>query len=367
MSTYTKYTTNKMPSQTRSSLVSPWKDNGTIDGTYLSYDSTIPQSAYRPLPKDLFGAGTSRTITDKRVTCSTGVILSSNLVNRYSNAPAAYFYPPGYGTTGSTSIDINTLMNQARKDMRGEIVNLGQMCIEYRETAELFHGLSRAVHSHGRSMVSALRRKKGVAKAALAFEYGVRPLADDMTTALKEWQSTISTNGDSQYRMGKVKRKAQASTSGVVVLNGGNTNWEVHSKRTLQLHWRATMDMSLVNKTIVAHGFANPFALAWEKIPYSFVIDWWINVGDVLSSLDNLLLMKKLEYQSTDRLSTGEYYNISNAQCSKGFVTTINRVCIRGGINTMSPISTFQYKPSRSWKHIFDGTALLRASRLGGR
>jgi hypothetical protein len=31
---------------------------------------------------------------------------------------------------------------------------------------------------------------------------------------------------------------------------------------------------------------SNPAALAWELVPYSFVVDWMIPVGDYLSSLD---------------------------------------------------------------------------------
>jgi hypothetical protein len=122
------------------------------------------------------------------------------------------------------------------------------------------------------------------------------------------------------------------------------------------------MNMGLTSRVLTAHGFTNPFALAYELIPFSFVIDWWINVGDVLASLDNLLLVDKLEYQVSDRLVTGEFYTIKTKQ-NNGNVTTIRRVYTRGGVNSLIPISTFQYKPSLSVKHILDGTALLRVLR----
>lgn len=32
-------------------------------------------------------------------------------------------------------------------------------------------------------------------------------------------------------------------------------------------------------------GLANPLAIAWELVPFSFVVDWFTNVGDVLGSL----------------------------------------------------------------------------------
>lgn len=31
-------------------------------------------------------------------------------------------------------------------------------------------------------------------------------------------------------------------------------------------------------------GFINPFVIAWELVPFSFVVDWFANVGDILSS-----------------------------------------------------------------------------------
>lgn len=31
-------------------------------------------------------------------------------------------------------------------------------------------------------------------------------------------------------------------------------------------------------------GFVNPYSVAWELVPFSFVVDWFVNVGDILSS-----------------------------------------------------------------------------------
>lgn len=32
-------------------------------------------------------------------------------------------------------------------------------------------------------------------------------------------------------------------------------------------------------------GFANPLAVAWEAVPYSFVVDWFVNVGQCLNAM----------------------------------------------------------------------------------
>jgi hypothetical protein len=44
-----------------------------------------------------------------------------------------------------------------------------------------------------------------------------------------------------------------------------------------------------------ALGLTNPLAVVWEKVPYSFVVDWFIPISDYLSTLDatqGLVFMK---------------------------------------------------------------------------
>jgi hypothetical protein len=39
------------------------------------------------------------------------------------------------------------------------------------------------------------------------------------------------------------------------------------------------------SQTLHQWGLDNPLLIAWELVPFSFVVDWFVNVGDVLSSL----------------------------------------------------------------------------------
>jgi len=42
-------------------------------------------------------------------------------------------------------------------------------------------------------------------------------------------------------------------------------------------------------------GFVNPLSVAWEAVPYSFVVDWFANVGQVLSSMTDFVGMSILD------------------------------------------------------------------------
>jgi hypothetical protein len=42
-------------------------------------------------------------------------------------------------------------------------------------------------------------------------------------------------------------------------------------------------------QTLQQLGITNPVGLIWELIPYSFIVDWFVPIGDYLSSLDRFL------------------------------------------------------------------------------
>lgn len=45
-------------------------------------------------------------------------------------------------------------------------------------------------------------------------------------------------------------------------------------------------------RTLEQFGLANPLVVAWDLIPWSFVFDWWTNVGQVLSAQTSFLGLK---------------------------------------------------------------------------
>lgn len=115
---------------------------------------------------------------------------------------------------------------------------------------------------------------------------------------------------------------------------------------------------------MVAYGFANIPALAYESTPFSFVLDWWVNLGEVLASLDNLLLLDKLYVidSSSDRVFK-QVDTIPSKYISEGSGLWISRTDARSAPVEISRVATLRYKPSVSLKHILNGTALINSLR----
>jgi len=55
-------------------------------------------------------------------------------------------------------------------------------------------------------------------------------------------------------------------------------------------------------------GFVNPLSVAWEAVPFSFVVDWFANVGQCLSAMTDFAGFSVTRSWTTDRLTMTRSY-----------------------------------------------------------
>lgn len=348
---------------------------------------TYTDTIRRVPPADKFLGATSRTyvteIYSKTLydwTTSDPPYFSG--VSLYQQYPLWNMYPVsstrvnGSGTPISdpvTNVSRAAMYNTIRKQLKNDATNLANMLGEYRETAETFRQLAEAVVSRGRSLI---RRRKGgrrgqsnvsvtqtVAGNHLAYQYGIRPLAQDMGTAIAELRSALVTNPP--FKQGVVKRHDKVSNFGYRQPNSTiYTRW-AESTLIIETHfrsqWRAYMNTNSLLSCLADHGMLNPASLAWELMPYSFAIDWFFNVGDVLSSLDNFAICDRLLVLDSSSVRRFEYLQpgvrANNLSRPVGFYT--KRTDTRSVPVEISRLATIAYKPEMSVGHILNGLALL--------
>lgn len=246
-----------------------------------------------------------------------------------------------------------------RLDIKSLAVNLGTALAEYRQTVGMFNSLAYGIHGAWKSYRGLRKRRRlttcDVAASELIMSYGIMPLMSDLTASIEVLQrrlqlpihrrfiSTVSDNGTSSYTP--------------------NTTRDV----TWKMSQRAIAHVKLV-PNYSEFTLGNPAEIAWEVVPFSFVIDWAIPIGDYLSALDALsdvvgvagTVSTKRWYTHTETLSS---LDKSLGWYQKLAPRTQYESHSRQAIASIPLPRMPTYNPSRSLKAVMHGLSLLRILR----
>lgn len=190
------------------------------------------------------------------------------------------------------------------------------------------------IRSTGRTII------KTFAKKDLSYEFGLAPLANDLLNLLK-FKESVDKQMDilKRFQDGPVVRKALVGASSAQTTPGTLVNLESRAKFFIN----ARLDMKTTNATrwgyvtwtptipdfrrffgndatllraiarkIVA-GFTIDYSTAWESIPWSWLIDWFSNIGDYLASKRSLIPVSAgVPSICTTTVTTESYSNRNN-------------------------------------------------------
>lgn len=201
-----------------------------------------------------------------------------------------------------------SLINNCIKGAQEEQVNVALFIGELHQSADLISSaatkiataagqvrkgqFSRAARTLNIRKPTRAKRNKTFANNWLEFTYGWSPLVFDAIGAMKHIHRgarTLLINARSRtsssvplFSQGAVEIEKQAADQHLLNYTyKWNSTWE----RNEQVHlvFRPT---SAFWDQVSRLGFMDPGILAWESIPLSFVVDWFVNIGDVLGSLN---------------------------------------------------------------------------------
>jgi len=131
-----------------------------------------------------------------------------------------------------------------------------------------------------------------VAADWLALQYGWKPLLSDVKGAAEKLAQTHLTKPPLIRAVGKAKASEPAEyrtryyQSAGDLLPIGTFSWTWTEKLTVaktELRYQVTNEFLREGKSL---GITDPLTLAWELVPYSFVVDWFIPIGDFLRRLN---------------------------------------------------------------------------------
>jgi hypothetical protein len=120
---------------------------------------------------------------------------------------------------------------------------------------------------------------KRIANHWLELQYGWKPLLQDAFGVAELLSRHLDTD---RYNVG-----SRASATSSEKTSGGSSNtvkWV--SEKTTRCRMSLTYRLESAGRAVLAQtGISNPALLAWELLPYSFVVDWFVPVGNYLQAL----------------------------------------------------------------------------------
>lgn len=215
-----------------------------------------------------------------------------------------YPSPYGFGSGGCIFYDTNLknrCYTEARDKIKHQHINIGAAIGESRETVKM---LIQTVWTLGRvlyavrkgywlaaaDILGVSRRKvlntSGIANRWLVLQYGWLPLISDAYALQEQLKEQLT----SRHQLLSVTRTLSSDLSPRSFFTGLKS-WDKVSgsaSQTIRVqYWYRISDPWL--HSLSQLGLTNPAGIAWELLPFSFVVDWFFPVGTFLSALDATL------------------------------------------------------------------------------
>lgn len=128
------------------------------------------------------------------------------------------------------------------------------------------------------------RTAKSFSAAWLEYSYGWAPLASDIGNSLSLLQDP--------FPKSRIRGNTGCEVSKTDIARWGYDNLYTQMKqsnREVRVRVQAYAGIDDPNLFLASQlGLTNPATIVWELVPWSFVIDWFVNVNDYLSSFSSL-------------------------------------------------------------------------------
>jgi hypothetical protein len=271
---------------------------------------------------------------------------------------------------------IDRAVTKALLKLKDQKFNAAQALAEAQLTADLVGStalrLGKAYRDLRKGNLGAAARDLGLGRGAqlpqswLESQYAWKPLLSDVYGAMDKLTASNRFN-DWVVTVKGVVREEFADSG---ILNSGS-DWPCLRQQKgfdgcfVRLDYIPTND---VLAHISSLGLTNPLALVWEKTPYSFVVDWFLPIGDWFSVLDatlgyTYLSGSRTERQDTSATFTGLPRSASGTKPGSAFNTTRAdawRKTIRRRSYPSSPLPNLpRLKNPLSLGHMTNGLSLL--------
>lgn len=198
-----------------------------------------------------------------------------------------YLYPAAGGDHifDSSSAE-NAALENLYEQIRGS-VDLSIDLYQIKQTQQTVVKAIRLVTQMRKTLVSIVKsRPKDWGSQWLEYVYGVKPTLSTIFESLDRIRKPETVWYDIRARASQRDKKVErgvVGSPGIVYLTVYETSHRVEYRCKFAMSGSAL-------ESLAGFSSLNPVSFAWEALPYSFVVDWFVNVGGYLRSVESALL-----------------------------------------------------------------------------
>jgi hypothetical protein len=201
--------------------------------------------------------------------------------------------------------------------------------------------------------------RKDAAGRYLEWTYAVQPLLEDVSNAAQHLAYMQNRPMTQVYRASKTVNTPNQVQSFLPTVRCP-VNWKI--RKSIIARVTSVNEAKLV-------GLSDPAAVLWEILPYSFVADWFIPIGNYLhalnitSSLSGVFITSSKDEKWTYGFyskTTGAIINSTFYRYNMTFIRSVGSSLTRPQLPTLKPLSK-----AASFRHALNATALL-VSKFSG-
>jgi hypothetical protein len=216
----------------------------------------------------------------------------------------------------TTKFDIDAVWAKAYEKLRGRIYSSASLGVDFAEYRQSLQMLERSVDTlvrftravrrldfltaaailRGHVVPPKVNRRRAWASNWLEYHFGWEPLVRDIYDSIEVLHNPIKSFTATKGTAFDMKAGSYRDDNGSVIDSG---RWVCYLRCKQGATVRSIQSGTL--HSLEQFGLLNPLSIAWELVPFSFVVDWFVNVGDVLRSYSDFAGMT-LEKQYRTRI-----------------------------------------------------------------
>lgn len=209
---------------------------------------------------------------------------------------------------------------QALADVNSPIFESHVFFAELRETLGMLRAPYEGYYAWLKKMERTARRKRGrkrrlevpitlyqfISNQWLQYRYGILPVCADAEAALEALNTLEAKPGVRKTARGYQQYGGDVSNTSYSTIWYGTLDATRVEKTTRYLSCRAGILYELDSRNVWGRSWSDVPGAVWEAVPFSFVVDWWANVGDYLRAITPKVGVKELSSWTVliDQLTT---------------------------------------------------------------